>query len=87
MEGIHPASLAMLGVLLVVALVGLAELVVARIRRRRAARRWTASQDDLVIDLTYMHEAIRRDREQAARLLAARELSERRSTSPGGGGR
>lgn len=87
MEGIHPASVAMLGILLVVALVGLVELVAARIRRHLAARRWQADQDDVVIDLTYMHEAIRRDREQAERLRAAAELSERRSTSPGGDGR
>lgn len=83
MEGIHPASLAMLGILFVVALVGAAELAIGRLRQRRAARR---SQRDVVIDLTYMHEAIRRDREQAERLRAA-ALNERRSTSPGGGGR
>ena len=87
MEGIHPASLAMLGVLLTVALVGMVELAMRRLRQRRAARKWKAAHGDVVIDLTYMHEAIRRDREQAEELRAARELSERRSTSPGGGGR
>ena len=87
MEGIHPASLAMLGVLLVVALIGVVELAMRRFRQRRADRQWKAAHDDVVIDLTYMHEAIRRDREQAERLRAARELNERRSTSPGGGDR
>jgi hypothetical protein len=86
-EGIHPASLAMLGILFAVALVGAAELAIGRLRQRRNARRWQGARDDVVIDLTYMHEAIRRDREQAERLRAASALNERRSTSPGGGGR
>lgn len=64
---IDPVSLALLAVGLgTVAVLAIATLV-AYVRARLYARRWRVPED-LVIDLTFVSEAIQRDREMAAKM-------------------
>lgn len=71
MDQIDPTSRALLTVLAATALVIAVHFLVLEVRRRLDARRWRASAD--VIDLTFVHEAIRRDQEVARRLAAEGE--------------
>ena len=67
MTAIDPTSLALLAVLAATAVVIALHLVLQEARRRLDRRRWRTS-DEVVIDLTFVHDAIRHDQEVARRI-------------------
>lgn len=74
MGQLDPASRALLSILAMTALVIAVHLIIVEVRQRLDARRWRASVD--IIDLTFVHEAIRRDQEVARRVAAGEGRSD-----------
>lgn len=71
MSGIHPVSALLLISLAVVALGGAMAFGVWTLRQRRD-RQARESEQDIIIDLTYMHEATRLSREAQRQLAEGR---------------